>query len=80
MNPARTARETLGLTTAELAELLGLSARQVRYMELGYRQPSHAVATLLRLMVHPEIGAKVAEEMCKPNIALPLPFLLPKNG
>lgn len=57
MNPTRTARESLGLTTAELAELLGLSARQVRYMELGYRQSSQAVATLLRLMADPTTSA-----------------------
>lgn len=54
-SPALAARKALGLSQAEFAKLLGVSARTLQDWEQGRKQPSGAASTLLKVAAkHPE--------------------------
>ena len=59
--PVVRAREKVGLSQSEFAELLGVSVRTLQDWEQGRREPSGAAKTLLRVAErYPEILREVA--------------------
>lgn len=56
MTPAqiRARREGLGMSEAQFAAALGVSARTVRYWQTGGRSPSKAVVLLMKRLKKPE--------------------------
>jgi putative transcriptional regulator len=55
LSPIAEARSRLGMSQAELANLMGVSTRTLQDWEQGRRKPTGAAQTLLRVaIVHPE--------------------------
>ncbi len=55
------ARNTLGLSQSQFAELLGVSKRTLQEWEQGRRTPTGAAKTLLRVVErHPEVFRDIA--------------------
>lgn len=56
MTPAeiRSRRESLGMSEAQFAAALGVSARSVRFWQLGKRNPSKAVVMLMKGLRKPK--------------------------
>ena len=63
LSPIAEARSRLGMSQAELADLMGVSTRTLQDWEQGRRKPTGAAQTLLRVAIaHPEalLDLKVA--------------------
>lgn len=61
----RRARKELGLSQAQLADMLGLSKRAVQSCEQGWRKPSAAVErNLLLLVLAHRLGTRFGEQIC----------------
>ena len=59
--PIIRAREKLGLSQGEFAELLGVSVRTLQDWEQGRREPSGAAKTLLKVAEkHPDVLREIA--------------------
>ncbi|MBW8457766.1 MAG: helix-turn-helix domain-containing protein [Thiobacillus sp.] len=55
LSPIAEARSRLGMSQAELANLMGVSTRTLQDWEQGRRKPTGAAQTLLRVAIaHPE--------------------------
>jgi putative transcriptional regulator len=55
LSPIAEARSRLGMSQAELADLMGVSTRTLQDWEQGRRKPTGAAQTLLRVAIaHPE--------------------------
>jgi putative transcriptional regulator len=55
LSPIAQARSRLGMSQAELANLMGVSTRTLQDWEQGRRKPTGAAQTLLRVAIaHPE--------------------------
>jgi putative transcriptional regulator len=55
LSPIAEARNRLGMSQADLADLMGVSTRTLQDWEQGRRKPSGAAQTLLRVAIaHPE--------------------------
>jgi putative transcriptional regulator len=55
LSPIAEARNRLGMSQADLADLMGVSTRTLQDWEQGRRKPTGAAQTLLRVAIaHPE--------------------------
>ena len=60
---AATARRKLGLSQDRFAELLGISVKMAKMLELGHRQPTIATMVLLRVAVtRPKLVLRAARD------------------
>ena len=66
--PALAARQEVGLSQAQFAELLGVSVRTLQGWEQGRKQPSGAARTLLAIARrNPKVLRDVAEDLRSGN-------------